>query len=741
MAQLYPTIERLSMMKVPPTEGELYLLKFLNENLDDSFEVYFNPYMNGDRPDIVIVRKRHGILIIEVKDWDLDAYRLDERKHWVLKDNASTRVSSPIEQVLKYKENLYTLHLDELYEKRIRDYRFMKMISCAVYFHNAPQAKVEDLLVNPYLADSKYQKFLAKNIQLIGHDTLVKEKFDQILWNLYLLSNTDSSLFSDSFYESITHFLLPTTHQKEDGRQIRYLKKQEQIIIKDDRNEFVVEGVEGSGKTTVLARRAVQEYVKWKHEVYEPQILILTYNITLVNYIRDKINQVQETFDWKSFTILNYHHFIGNQLNNLNVPIVLPLYKSTINSSEHKKLAPEQSKYLDKHYYSNLQLFLELKEKIQASNLLYDAILIDEIQDYKYNWFEILKKAFLKDGGDFILFGDEKQNIYGNPLERKKVKTNVLYKRIKLSQGMRSGSIIEKLVTEFQKQIFAEKYELDEFENPDEGMLMFQPSGTITYQYLTKDYITTIYDIVSSIKTKEEIKDIATDDITILSFNVTILRQFEAFYRNKTGERMMSMFETKEVVVYINFKREWLHHKKKEKQDSPNFDAQLVANLLGLMQGRDDEEKLRRLSSLIVLDDLNRIYHGIFETRLEYECKKNKCDKTRFLELMNSNRSKMSTYLGEIMTKDYDNIREHKKAHFYMHPGFMKISTIHSFKGWESKMVFLIIDKYVENKQSLDELIYTGITRCKEHLYIVNMNNSLYDKKIKMLIESVNQTK
>lgn len=123
------------------------------------------------------------------------------------------------------------------------------------------------------------------------------------------------------------------------------------------------------------------------------------------------------------------------------------------------------------------------------------------------------------------------------------------------------------------------------------------------------------------------------------------------------------------------------------------------------------------------------------------KCKKNKCDKTRFLELMNSNRSKMSTYLGEIMTKDYDNIREHKKAHFYMHPGFMKISTIHSFKGWESKMVFLIIDKYVENKQSLDELIYTGITRCKEHLYIVNMNNSLYDKKIKMLIVSVNQTK
>ena len=488
----------------------------------------------------------------------------------------------------------------------------------------------------------------------------------------------------------------------------------------------------------MLARRAVHEYVKWKHDDYEPQILILTYNITLINFIRDKINQVKESFDWKSFTILNYHHFIGNQLNNLNVPIILPQSISTIDSSERKKLTPEQSQYLDKHYYSNLQLFLELKEKIRTFNLSYDAILIDEIQDYKYNWFEILKRAFLKDGGDFILFGDEKQNIYGNPLEGKKIHTNVRG-RMQLSQSMRSGSIIERLVTEFQKRIYADKYELDSFDNPDDGMLMFKPSGTITYQFLSKDFITAIFDMVSTIKTKEEFKDIATDDITILSFNVDVLRQFEAFYRNKTGERMMSMFETKEVVVYVNFKREWFQHKKGEKQESPNFDAQLVANLIALLHGRNDEEKLIRLSSLIVLDDLNRVYNGIFENRLEYTCKKNKCDKTRFVELMNQNRPKLNKYLGEIMAKDYDNIREHKKAHFYMHPGYMKISTIHSFKGWESKMIILIIDKYVANDQSLDEIIYTGITRCKEHLYIINMNNETYDKKIKMLIDSVNR--
>ncbi len=53
-------------------------------------------------------------------------------------------------------------------------------------------------------------------------------------------------------------------------------------------------------------------------------------------------------------------------------------------------------------------------------------------------------------------------------------------------------------------------------------------------------------------------------------------------------------------------------------------------------------------------------------------------------------------------------------------------------------MIILIIDKYVANDQSLDEIVYTGITRCKEHLYIINMNNNVYDKKLKMLIDSMN---
>lgn len=86
MAQFIPSIEKIQQFRIQPTEGEWHLLRFLESTLDDSFEVYFNPFLNGDRTDVVIMRKGGGVIIIEVKDWDLSLYTVDDRKHysWVV---------------------------------------------------------------------------------------------------------------------------------------------------------------------------------------------------------------------------------------------------------------------------------------------------------------------------------------------------------------------------------------------------------------------------------------------------------------------------------------------------------------------------------------------------------------------------------------------------------------------------------------------------------------------------------
>lgn len=105
MAIFYPSIEKIKQFKVQPTDGERTLLNFLYKVLDDSFEVFFNPYLNGDRPDVLIMRKGYGVMIIEVKDWNLANFKLDDKKKWVFIPNNSV-VKSPLDQVIKYKSNL-----------------------------------------------------------------------------------------------------------------------------------------------------------------------------------------------------------------------------------------------------------------------------------------------------------------------------------------------------------------------------------------------------------------------------------------------------------------------------------------------------------------------------------------------------------------------------------------------------------------------------------------------------------
>lgn len=103
MAIFYPSLEKIMQFKVQPTTGELTLLNFLNNTLDDSFEVFFNPYLNGDRPDVLIMRKGYGVMIIEVKDWNISNFILNDKKKWVYTPNSAV-TKSPIDQVLKYKK-------------------------------------------------------------------------------------------------------------------------------------------------------------------------------------------------------------------------------------------------------------------------------------------------------------------------------------------------------------------------------------------------------------------------------------------------------------------------------------------------------------------------------------------------------------------------------------------------------------------------------------------------------------
>ena len=731
MAIFYPSLDKIKQFKVQPTEGERTLLNFLDDTLDDSFEVFFNPYLNGDRPDVIIIRRDYGVMIIEVKDWNLDNFYLNKKRKWVYKSNESI-VKSPIDQVLKYKNNLFDLHVEDLLNAKIRDFRSFNVVSCAVYFHCASQERLNNMFITPYEQDNKYQTFLKYNIDFIGNDTLNKENFEALLKKRHLIAKRPSWLFTSNLYDNFKRILAPSVHLSSQGIPYHYSEKQREIIYSTTLEQRV-RGVFGSGKTTVLAARAVQAYKRALGRNNNPQILILTFNITLKNFIHDKLNRVDEPFPIEKFTIINYHQFINAELNNMGIEITIP------NDIPEGKIG----EYLEKAYYGNVRLFDEHKQKIRK----YDAVLIDEIQDYHRLWMEIIKNYFRDPLGDYVLFGDVKQNIYGQPVEKKDVVTNVRGVN-ELKYCFRSDFKVRDLAHSFQRNIFGDKYNIDDFS--ENGRYSYfgqeqEKDGYINYMYLQENKpIVALYNIIrGNILNKNS--NISPNDITILGYTTKLLRTFDLYYRYASRERTNSMLESIEIMYmthlnYIGKNRENNPHSEWFDSICEQFKKKMFPNRLRLYN--NDIIKVRQhVAILFAIYDLCAEFTDTFETRLEEECLKCGISLVAFKAFREHYTDILNQFKEKVYSDNYKNIRDNKKLHFWMNSGTIKISTINSFKGWESEVVFLILEQRYDATTSFnlsfDELLYTGLTRCKKNLVIINFGNTEYNSKFRPLVDLI----
>lgn len=72
-----------------------------------------------------------------------------------------------------------------------------------------------------------------------------------------------------------------------------------------------------------------------------------------------------------------------------------------------------------------------------------------------------------------------------------------------------------------------------------------------------------------------------------------------------------------------------------------------------------------------------------------------------------------------------------------MKSGTVKLSTIHSFKGWEINTLILIIEADNTDKETNAEIIYTGLTRARNNLIVFNLSNLQYDKFFRNEIKTV----
>lgn len=75
------------------------------------------PYLNGNRPDIVIMNPEIGVTFFEVKDWQPGLYRCKDNRFYVLDGTREQAIMSPVKQVVRYRDNLTGFCVPEIGEK------------------------------------------------------------------------------------------------------------------------------------------------------------------------------------------------------------------------------------------------------------------------------------------------------------------------------------------------------------------------------------------------------------------------------------------------------------------------------------------------------------------------------------------------------------------------------------------------------------------------------------------------
>lgn len=612
MGILFPSLENIKKLKVQPTDGEWCLLNYFIENLSSDIEIYFQPFLNGDMPDIILMNKETGVTIIEVKDWNLNSYYLNLDKNnfgdWTLNQNNHI-IKSPFKQVFRYKDNMFNLHINGLLEKKILNKKFYGRINVFVYFHNATSSTLKlfySQIINSLeleiqqCPDNKqsHKKYLInQHIKLKKQRDYYSITNDNI--NNIILPRKADNLFSEDIYNEFKRYLQPPFHTIEQGIEINYSNKQKELLNSKASHQKI-KGVAGSGKTLVLAKRVVNSYKR-----HQSNILILTFNITLTSYIHDMISNVREDFAWNNFTILHYHVFFSSMANNYELDI--------------KNITD----------YENIAFF----EKVQNKIVKYEAIFIDEIQDYKQEWIKIIKKYFLKANGEFVVFGDEKQNIYDRELENKKPNTTIVGAWNLLKESFRLDSKIASLAEKFQNSFFINKYDIDTIEIRQKKQGSFDFETNIISINKCENLNNLIVKILDFIKKHK----IHSNDVCILSYTIDIIREIDYRIRHKYNEKTLTTFETLEVL-----------------------------NLL------EKEHK-----------NLN------------------------------------------VLKSEIENVRRVKKFGFRLNNGMMKLSTIHSFKGWEISTLFLIINEQ-ELNVDIEEAIYIAITRARHNIIIFDLSEGKY---------------
>lgn len=508
-----------------------FQIKFPNSN------IYYKPNINGDIPDILIIEENKGVILIDICTFKLNEYTLNDEYSFKNKVTNDIRLS-PIKKLTNYKNNLFKYHIDGFLEAKIKSknklYRTIKNI--VIFKYETVQSIYNFFKTN----EIKYTKLLSK---------------DNFL-DIYFKRDT---YFTNNFYKSFLDILSSKNHKKENGISLNYSKRQKELSI-SKKGQFKIRGVAGAGKTYILAKRAVNSHLRHKQNV-----LILTYNKSLKQYIIHKLNEIQEDFNYQFFHIDNYHNFIEIIKNNLSVTDQSNM--NTINSNFPK----------------------------------FNSIFIDEVQDFKTEWIRFIKMYLLSYDGELVVFGDEKQNIYDRELDKnKKINTTIPGRWNELKDSFRFNGIIVDLTNNFQKEFLSQKYEISNIQK--QSLLNFSEEYI---EYLFFDKNTILKELAYTIHLKINNDNLNLKDVSIIGSRINFLQNLDELLRTELNRKTQTTFVTKGYLnKYGNKKEDITNIERYKKNKFDIYSESIKLSTINSFKGYESKTLFFIITSDDVIDEV-----------------------------------------------------------------------------------------------------------------------------------------
>lgn len=387
------------------TAGERLFFRTLKTYLPDDYIVYFEPEIQGRRPDFVIIGPDLGIVVLEIKDYTKNTLFQINHDEWhiVTTSGEQAVIKSPMKQardnmfhvvnVLKKDKNL--IQLDGKYKFQLKfpyghGVVFTRLYSKdfieeGLYTVIEPNLCLTRNEIDPDKDEFSEEVLLEKILNMFVvpyrlREPLSIEDINAIRYHLFPEVRISAEFkapvpYQDQLLLSLHDIKTMDLHQENLAKQI------------GDKNRLI-RGVAGSGKTIILASRAKmlsKQNPDWR-------ILILCYNISLANAIQQMIfhmlNEPEDLFDFdpnskvvqnQNIIVRNFHSWLKNDL----------------------RIKEQQ-----------LPSIIEKLEKNQAILPTYDAVLIDEGQDFEADWLRLVSLLINANTQSLLLVEDRAQTIY-----------------------------------------------------------------------------------------------------------------------------------------------------------------------------------------------------------------------------------------------------------------------------------------------------------------------------------------